>query len=248
MRLPSRYHHQCKAIVDFLVAAVMLIVASPLILLAALLVKLTSRGPAFYLQTRLGQHGRLYTIYKLRTMTHDCERHSGPRWSTPGDTRVTLLGRFLRRSHIDELPQLLNVLRGDMSLVGPRPERPEFLPQLERNVCCYRARLIVRPGVTGLAQVLLPPDSGLDTVRRKLAHDLFYAQHAGMFFDLRIVLATGLHLIGVPYALVGMVFFLPRGATVDVEYERLVKAATASVDTRFPTTPVDVPGVEMAAC
>ena len=137
---------------------------------AAIVVKLTSRGPAFYTQIRLGQDGRAYAIYKLRTMTHDCEKLSGPQWSKKGDCRVTAVGRLLRRSHLDELPQLWNVLRGEMSLIGPRPERPEFVPRLERSLPHYRARLHVRPGVTGLAQVQLPPDTDLGSVRRKLAY------------------------------------------------------------------------------
>src|SRR5439155_12868491 len=120
-------------------------------LLSMLLVKLTSRGPALYTQTRLGRNGRPFTIYKLRTMQHRCESLTGARWSTPGDPRITPVGRFLRKTHLDELPQLWNVLRGDMALVGPRPERPEFVPQLEQAVPHYRDRLLVRPGVSGLA-------------------------------------------------------------------------------------------------
>src|SRR5262249_22636851 len=117
------WYDPCKAVIEFSACLVMLVLAAPVVLLAAVLVKLTSRGPAFYTKTRLGQGGREYTIYKLRTMFHDCERHSGARWSTAGDPRITSVGRWLRRSHVDELPQLWNVLRGDMSLVGPRPER-----------------------------------------------------------------------------------------------------------------------------
>ena len=103
--------------------------------------------------------GKVFTIYKIRTMYQDSERHSGPTWCVPGDPRVTPVGRFLRWSHVDELPQLINVLMGEMSLVGPRPERPEFLAQLERALPDYRQRLTVRPGVTGLAQVQQPPDT-----------------------------------------------------------------------------------------
>src|SRR5207248_4660391 len=143
---------------------------------AMLLVKLTSPGPMLYTQTRLGRRGRPFTIYKIRTMLHDCESLTGPQWSTPGDTRITRVGRWLRRTHIDELPQLWNVLRGDMSLVGPRPERPEFIPELENAIPFYRDRLLVRPGITGLAQVQLPPDTDMDSVRRQLAHDIYYGR------------------------------------------------------------------------
>src|SRR5205823_316253 len=115
------------------------------------------------------------------------------RWSIPGDPRVTLIGQVLRRTHLDELPQLLNVLRGDMSLIGPRPERPEFLPELEAAFPRYRDRLAVRPGVTGLAQVQLPADSDLDSVREKLRHDLYYIQHLGPWLDLRILICTAFY-------------------------------------------------------
>jgi lipopolysaccharide/colanic/teichoic acid biosynthesis glycosyltransferase len=185
-------------VLEFLAALALLVPVLPVIALAALLVKLTSRGPAFYSQTRLGGDGRPYAMYKLRTMAHNCEQGSGPRWATAHDPRVTPLGRFLRRTHIDEFPQLWNVLRGEMSLVGPRPERPEFLPHLERSVPHYHERLRVRPGITGLAQVHLPPDTDLASVRRKLAYDLHYVRHRGPGLDLKLVLCTGLSVVGVP--------------------------------------------------
>src|SRR5262249_29092378 len=119
---PSGLDAVLKPALDFLVALALLLLATPVILVCAALVRLTSRGPAFYSQLRLGRHGRPFRIYKLRTMAHDCEKAGGAQWSRPGDPRVTPLGRFLRKTHLDELPQLWNVLRGDMSLVGPRPE------------------------------------------------------------------------------------------------------------------------------
>ncbi len=134
-----------KIVFDFCITLVLSILALPPLLLIALLVKLTSRGPVLYSQVRLGRHGKPFSIYKIRTMVHECERASGARWSQPGDPRVTPLGRILRASHLDELPQLWNILRGDMSLVGPRPERPEFVPVLEQAIANYRARLQVRP-------------------------------------------------------------------------------------------------------
>ena len=155
-----------KSSSDVVIAGILMVLTAPLIFAAWALVRLTSRGPGFYSQIRLGLGGRHFRIYKLRSMAHDCERETGPRWSTRGDSRVTPFGRFLRSTHIDELPQLLNILRGDMSLVGPRPERPEIAAQLERALPCYRERLQIRPGVTGLAQVQLPPDTDLDSVRR----------------------------------------------------------------------------------
>lgn len=201
-------------------ALTILILSSPVILLAFLAVKLTSRGPVLYSQVRVGRGGKLFTIYKIRSMTVDCEKHSGAQWSTPGDARVTRVGRFLRKTHVDELPQLWNVLRGDMSLIGPRPERPEFIPSLEQALPRYRERLLVRPGLSGLAQVQLPPDSNLESVRRKLAHDLMYVENFGFWMDLRILISTGLHCLGVPYSLSAKVLALPGGEPVEQAYER----------------------------
>jgi len=119
-----RWYLPCKTAVEFTLALILSVPAIPFILLAAALVKLTSRGPAFYTQTRVGRNGRLFTIYKIRTMVHDCESLTGPRWSMPGDPRITRVSHLLRLTHTDELPQLINVLRGDMSIIGPRLERP----------------------------------------------------------------------------------------------------------------------------
>jgi lipopolysaccharide/colanic/teichoic acid biosynthesis glycosyltransferase len=142
-------------------------------------------------------------------MYHNCERLSGPCWSTPNDTRITPVGRFLRRTHIDELPQLWNVLCGEMSLVGPRPERPELIPGLASRIPGYCHRLEVRPGVTGLAQIQLPPDTDLDSVRRKLAVDLYYARHLNFGLDLAILLWMPCYLLGIPFAFAGLVLRLP---------------------------------------
>jgi lipopolysaccharide/colanic/teichoic acid biosynthesis glycosyltransferase len=197
--LRHRWYPRCKNAADFTLGLLLASLALPLVALAALLVRLTSRGPAFYTQTRVGQEGRLFKIYKLRTMVHNCESLTGPRWSLPGDPRVTAVGRALRATHLDELPQLLNVLRGEMSLIGPRPERPEFVPELEQALPGYWQRLTVRPGVTGLAQVQLPPDSDVTSVRRKLAHDLYYIERLGPWLDLRILFCTALYAVGLPY-------------------------------------------------
>jgi lipopolysaccharide/colanic/teichoic acid biosynthesis glycosyltransferase len=205
----------CKSVLDRMVAAVLLIAAAPVIAILAVLVKLTSRGPAFYTQTRVGKQGRHFTIYKIRTMVNNCESLTGPRWSIPGDPRVTGLGKFLRLTHLDELPQLVNVLRGDMSLIGPRPERPEFLPELIQAYPAYPERLRIRPGVTGFAQVQLPADSDLEGVGRKLAYDLFYVEQANPWLDLRILLATALYVARVPYQTLGWLIGLPGPETVE---------------------------------
>src|SRR5262249_41022157 len=152
---------------------------------------------------------RPYCMWKLRSMQHNCEKLSGPQWSTTGDPRVTPVGRFLRRTHIDELPQLWNVLRGEMSLVGPRPERPEFVSQLEQVIPHYLERLNVPPGITGLAQIQLPPDTDLESVHRKTKCDLYYVRHISLWLDLRILLCTPLHLMGIPIALACRLFWVP---------------------------------------
>jgi lipopolysaccharide/colanic/teichoic acid biosynthesis glycosyltransferase len=204
---------------------VLLVLTAPLLLVSALLIKLTSRGPIIYSQLRVGRFGRPYTIYKLRTMAHNCERASGPQWATAQDPRVTWLGRFLRRSHLDELPQLWNVLLGDMSLIGPRPERPEFVIELERAIPHYRDRLQVRPGVTGLAQVQLPPDTDLNSVRRKLAYDLYYVRRFNFWLDLRILFCTGFKVLGVPFHMLRLLFRMPCRNTVEDNYKNLSKEA-----------------------
>jgi lipopolysaccharide/colanic/teichoic acid biosynthesis glycosyltransferase len=211
---PTLYGH-VKGAVDFLLALVLLVLFAPVLLVSAVLVRLTSRGPAFYAQARLGRNGRPFTLYKVRSMTHNCERDSGPRWSTPNDPRVTRVGRLLRKTHIDELPQLWNVLRGDMSLVGPRPERPEFIPVLAEAIPNYQDRLLVRPGVTGLAQVNLPADTDLASVRRKLAYDLYYIRHLSLWLDLRLMLCTGFHLMGISVYKLCRWFSVPYGNVVE---------------------------------
>ena len=200
-----------KVVLESLLALVILVPAMPIILLAVFLVRITSPGPVIYTQKRLGRQGRLFTIYKIRTMYQNSEP-DGPRWSLPGDPRVTLIGHFLRWCHIDELPQLFNVLRGEMSLIGPRPERPEIVAELERAFPEYRRRLLVRPGVTGLAQVLQAPDKDLGMVRSKLYFDLYYLDHWSLWLDIRIMMATVLHMLHIPAATIARVFEFPSAS------------------------------------
>jgi lipopolysaccharide/colanic/teichoic acid biosynthesis glycosyltransferase len=215
-------------VLDFTLAGLLLILTAPLTLTAALLIKLTSRGPVLYTQIRLGLHRRPFTLVKLRTMAHNCEAATGARWSAPHDPRVTLVGRLLRQTHIDELPQLWNVLRGDMSLVGPRPERPEFVAQLEPAIPGYGERLTTWPGLTGLAQIQLPPDTNLESVQRKLRYDLFYLEHASLGLDLRIVAGTAFHVLGLPFAVTRVVLGVPGVAEVEPEF------AAAALAPRMP--------------
>jgi lipopolysaccharide/colanic/teichoic acid biosynthesis glycosyltransferase len=199
-----------KPFLDLPLALLMLLVSAPIILLAMLLVKLSSRGPVIYSQKRLGQGRRIITIYKIRTMHQNNERDSGAVWSPPGDPRVTLIGRFLRSTHVDELPQLVNIVRGEMSMVGPRPERPELVGQIERVVPDYGQRLEVRPGLTGLAQVQQAPDTDLFTVRRKLNYDLHYVERMSFWLDFRVLLGTVLKCSGVSFHRIGWILRFPN--------------------------------------
>lgn len=217
---PASLYALLKSTVDFAAATVLMIPCAPLILLSIVLVKLTSRGPAIYAQTRVGLRGRPFRIYKVRTMFHNCENMTGPCWSTEFDPRVTPVGRLLRRTHLDELPQLWNVLRGDMSLVGPRPERPVFVRQLDVAIPRYRSRHAIKPGVTGLAQVQLPPDTDFDSVRRKLVYDLYYVNRVGPLLDLRIVAGTALKLFGFSPEMIRRLVWLPSWERVDASTTR----------------------------
>jgi lipopolysaccharide/colanic/teichoic acid biosynthesis glycosyltransferase len=185
-----------KTAADFVLAALMLVPALPLLFLCVLLVRITSRGPAIYTQARVGRGGTVFTLYKIRTMYHDCEKLTGPTWCKPGDARITPVGRVMRKLHLDELPQLFNVLKGEMSLVGPRPERPEIVKRLREAVVGYDRRHAVKPGITGFAQIHLPPDSCVRSVRNKLVYDLFYVRFRSVRMELFILFATGLKTLG----------------------------------------------------
>jgi exopolysaccharide biosynthesis polyprenyl glycosylphosphotransferase len=184
---PPGYVSTVKRAVDIFLSLLLLLAFLPLWLLIALAVKLTSRGPVFYKQVRVGKGMREYTMYKFRTMVRGAEEETGPVLSPRRDARVTLLGRFLRRTHLDEIPQLLNILLGHMSFVGPRPERPEFVKRYLRDIVGYEERFAVRPGLTGLAQV-----SGkyATSPENKLKFDLLYIQNQSIFLDLKIILKT----------------------------------------------------------
>ena len=202
-------YDRVKAMVEVGISTVLLVLASPIILLCLIAVRLSSKGSPLYSQKRLGSYGRIITIYKIRTMYEDCERHFGPMWSGPGDPRVTPLGRILRATHVDELPQLFNVVRGEISLIGPRPERPEIVAQLERCFPAYRDRLRVPPGLSGLAQILQGPETSLHGVQTKLRYDIHYLDNHGFWLDLRIALATPLYLVRVPGPIIARVFRFP---------------------------------------
>lgn len=175
---------------DIVAACLALSVLSPLILLTALAVKLTSRGPVLYHQRRVGLHGRVFWLHKFRSMDVGAEADTGPVWARPGDERVTAIGGFLRRTRLDELPQLWNILIGDMSVVGPRPERTDFVPELTRQIPFYGQRHVVRPGLTGWAQVRYPYGASIEDAAEKLKYDLFYIKNRSFALDLFILVAT----------------------------------------------------------
>ncbi|MCU0704870.1 MAG: sugar transferase [Fimbriiglobus sp.] len=196
MSVPVVPAYSLKAVLDYTLAVVLFVVLLPFMLLTFVAVKLTSRGPAIYSQTRVGRGGRVFVIYKFRSMYHECEKQTGIQWSVKGDPRITPLGKILRVLHLDELPQLWNVLRGEMSLVGPRPERPEIVEDLRVSVYGYDIRHAVKPGITGFAQVHLPPDSSILTVKNKLIYDRFYVGRMGLLTDLYCLFCTGLKVLG----------------------------------------------------
>ena len=175
---------------DIFVALILLIVTLPVWLVAAILVKLDSKGPVFYRQERCGIHSRPFMLAKFRSMRVDAEAAGAPVWATKQDSRVTRFGRFMRLTRIDELPQLFNVLRGDMAIVGPRPERPGFVRQLAEVIPHYDDRALVKPGITGWAQVNYPYGASVEDARMKLAYDLYYVSRRSLFLDMVILVAT----------------------------------------------------------
>jgi len=199
LRYLRKRYRQTKPYLDKLAAGVLLLLFSPVIALCALLIKLTSRGTAFYGQARVGLHGRPFMLIKLRTMEQDAEAASGPVWAINDDKdpRVTPVGRFLRRTHLDELPQLINVLRGEMSLIGPRPERPYFVNQLREAIPDYDRRLSIRPGITGLAQIRAGYDTTVRDVRRKVKLDLLYIRRMCWGVDFIVFIQTLLKVFGI---------------------------------------------------
>ncbi len=178
-----------KRILDIGASLAILIPLLPFLLLAMLAVWLDDGGPVLYRQVRVTKGGRPFQIMKLRTMRVDAEK-SGAVWAAAGDSRITRVGNFLRRSRLDELPQLFNVLKGDMSLVGPRPERPEFIEELARQLPLYDERHAVKAGLTGWAQINYPYGASLDDARSKLSYDLYYVKNFNIFFDVLIVMQT----------------------------------------------------------
>ncbi|MBM3317012.1 MAG: sugar transferase, partial [Candidatus Eisenbacteria bacterium] len=213
VRLPASSRAGSVGLWERLAALVLLIIASPLMLLLTLAIKLEPpAGGVFYRQERVGLerrrrpggaasaepaerrrtpgHGQVFLIYKFRTMVPEAEKHTGPVWASARDPRITRVGRVLRKLRFDELPQLINVLQGQMRLIGPRPERPRFVEQLRGQIPDYTQRLSVHPGITGLAQVERDYDGSVEDVRKKVQYDLFYVRHRSRLLDIKIILKT----------------------------------------------------------
>ena len=187
--LRSRKKVMIKSLMDKVISVLLLVVTSPIMLITALLIRLESRGGLFYKQERIGQFNKPFMVYKFRSMRLDAEA-DGAQWSKKGDSRITKVGRIIRKLRVDELPQLINVLKGEMSVVGPRPEREVFINELEKEIPYYRFRHAVLPGVTGWAQVKYPYGASIEDSKWKHKYDLYYIKHGGLRIDLKILLYT----------------------------------------------------------
>jgi exopolysaccharide biosynthesis polyprenyl glycosylphosphotransferase len=185
-----RGHDRVQRLLDVTLSTGLLLLTLPLMLLTALAIKLESRGPVFYTQERVGKSGRSFMLRKFRSMSVHAEATGTPIWAAKNDPRVTKVGRFIRRTRIDELPQALNVLTGDMSFIGPRPERPHFVSRLAEIIPNYSDRACVKPGITGWAQVNYPYGASVEDARMKLAYDLYYIKNRSIVLDLLIVVST----------------------------------------------------------
>ena len=184
------WEQSTKRLIDLAVSFGVVVLGAPLWMAVGLLVRLTSPGPAIYRQQRVGQKGRVYTMYKFRTMRQDAEALTGPVWATEDDPRYTRIGRWLRKTRLDEIPQLWNVLTGEMSLVGPRPERPFFVEKLAKEIPLYNRRHRIKPGITGWAQVMWRYDASLEDVQQKVKYDLFYIENMSLRMDFKILFRT----------------------------------------------------------
>ena len=187
-----------KNLIDILVALVGLIITSPIILFTSILILLESRGPIIYKQVRTGVNGKPFTVYKFRSMRKDAEK-KGAQWASQNDDRITRIGKIIRKLRIDELPQLMNILKGEMSFIGPRPERPEFDKTLEAKIPYYNLRNSLKPGMTGWAQVMYPYGASIEDSRQKLEYDIYYIKNYSLLLDLTILIRTIkviLHLAG----------------------------------------------------
>jgi exopolysaccharide biosynthesis polyprenyl glycosylphosphotransferase len=189
-QLMPEWEKKLKRVLDIVVSLIILTITSPVILIISAAIKIDSPGPVLFKQERCGQNGKIFKIYKFRSMRNDAEKSTGPVWSQKGDPRVTKVGKFIRKVRIDEIPQFINVLKGEMSIVGPRPERPYFVEMLSHEIPYYQRRLKVRPGITGWAQVKHKYDETIEDVKTKLRYDLFYIENMSLRMDFKILFRT----------------------------------------------------------
>ncbi len=190
IRFLRRRYHRLRPLVDYGISFIGLLIASPIFLVVGIIIKITSPGSMFYTQERVGKDNRLFNMIKFRTMHVGAESQTGPVWAKKNDARITRFGRFLRNTHFDELPQLINVLKGEMSIIGPRPERPFFVNKFKDEIHGYTRRLSIKPGITGLAQCYYKYDETIQDVRKKLSYDVLYIKRMCWMLDLRILLKT----------------------------------------------------------
>jgi sugar transferase (PEP-CTERM system associated) len=194
--LRKEYMQKLKRLIDIISSALLMVLTAPLLGMAALAIKVDSPGGVLYSQKRVGKGQQSFTIYKFRSMRHDAES-AGARWASERDPRITRVGKLLRLTHVDEIPQIWNLLKGDMSLVGPRPERPEFVEQLDKEIPYYFVRHSVKPGMTGWAQINYRYGASTDDTKNKLEYDLYYVKNMSLFLDFKILLRTfGVVLLG----------------------------------------------------
>ena len=187
--LDNHIAKRIKRIVDVALAIFLLVLSAPLMVFCGILIKATSRGSVLFRQDRVGLQGEIFTIYKLRTMRDNAEK-GGAQWAAVNDPRITTFGRFLRQTRLDEIPQCWNVLLGSMSFVGPRPERPEFTKELAKTIPYYDLRHLVKPGITGWAQVIFPYGSSVEDALKKLQYELYYIKNQSLMLDLNIIVRT----------------------------------------------------------
>jgi len=191
----SSWDRFMKRLIDITISVVSLIILTPIMMILGIFIKIDTPGPVFHKQERVGLRGKKFTLVKFRSMVSDAEKHTGPVWAEKNDKRITRIGRVIRPYRLDELPQIINVLKGEMSFVGPRPERPAFVEHLKKSIPFYRLRLTVHPGITGWAQVKHTYDQSVDDVRKKLKFDLEYINNMSLRLDLKIFLKTVLTMI-----------------------------------------------------
>ncbi len=189
-QLMTEWERKLKRLMDIVVSLIILILSLPISIITAILIKLESPGPVIFKQERVGLNGRIFNIYKFRSMINDAEKKTGPVWAGKNDPRITKVGKFIRKVRIDEIPQMVNVLKGEMSLVGPRPERPYFVEKFAKEIPFYKRRLLVKPGITGWAQVKHKYDESIEDVKTKLKYDLFYIENMSIRMDLKILFRT----------------------------------------------------------